>query len=138
MKLDLIYINEAKRIRETYLENLMKIVDKEEEIKKYLDIINRIKDKINKSDEDKSDEYYKSEILNIDKNINNIRKNILPYYDNIKKLDEDQRKLYNNIKEKYTDIKDEDIQNQIIPYIKGIDKKFIKKNKEKYDKLLQK
>lgn len=136
MTLDSIYINEAKRIRKIYLTNLTSIVEKEDEIQTFIKIIDSIKSDIENGDDNQKD--FQDKLLNINKNIGKIKEHIMPHYDKIKKLDESQRTLYNNIKDKYPDISDDEIQKQIAGHIKIIDLDFIKKNKEIYQKIVDK
>jgi hypothetical protein len=136
MTLDTIYINEAKRIRKIYLTNLTNIVEKEDDIQTFLKMINDIKSDI--EDNEENENIFQEKLLNINKNISKIKDHIMPYYDEIKKLDESQRILYNNIKDKYPNITDDEIQEQIVPYIKTIDLEFINKNKEIYQKIVDK
>lgn len=136
MKLDDIYINESIRIRKTYLNNLAKIALQEEEIKKYSDSLNSIKEEINNTDEEEVDEKFQMRImLDMNKSIDKIQKKLSPYYNEIRKLDTDQKTLYNSIKEKYPFISDEEIQKQIVPHIVIVDKDFMKRNKKLYKKI---
>ncbi|MDY0268839.1 hypothetical protein [Trichloromonas sp.] len=126
MKIDLLYLNEAKRIRLDYLNNLKYISDKEEDIKSYLSKLDDIKKYITENEiEDRGE--YNDILLNINKNIDILKDYISVYNDNIKQLDIDQKKLYFNIKDKYKDISDDDIRKQIIEYIKPFDEEFKKK-----------
>ena len=137
MILDKLYIEEAKRIRKTYLTNLVRIVEKEDEIQIYFKMIEDIKIQV-ENNKDKEDEFFISKLIEINNNIEKIQNVIMPHYDKIKKLDDAQKILYNNIKDKYPDITDEEIQKQIVPHIIPIDQDFTKKNKELYDKVMEK
>lgn len=136
MTLDLIYINEAKRIRKVYLTNLTSIVEKEDDIQSFIKIIENIKTDIEEKEDNEKE--IQDKLLDINKNIDKIKEHIMPHYDEIKKLDESQRTLYNNIKDKYPKITDDEIQEQISSHIKTIDLDFIKKNKEIYQKVVDK
>lgn len=140
MILDDIYINEAIRIRKEYLYNLIEIIKKEEEIKKYFEQLENIKkrmESLTDTEREINEKDITSVIIEISKNIDNIKKHILPYSDKIKKLDKDQRLLYNNIKDKYPNISNDEIQKQIVPHITPIDDKFRKDNKKLYEKILK-
>jgi len=132
--IDLIYLNESKRIRKEYLENLAFIVKKEDEINFHINEINNIKNIINDIPENNKDEFI-NQLKIMDENIQKISKHIQKYYDNIKQLDVDQRKLYYNIKDKYPNIDDEDIKNEIIEFIEPVNSEFIKNNSEIYNKI---
>ncbi len=139
MTIDEIYINEAKRIRKTYLTNIANIVKKEEDIQKYFNMIEDIKKEIDDTDQNSVDEkFYINRVYDISDNIDKVKNHLMPYYENIKKLDNDQKVLYNNIRDKYPDITDDEIQNQIVPHVVEIDKEFTKKNEELYNKILEK
>jgi hypothetical protein len=137
MQLDKIYIDEAKRIRKTYLTNLAAIIKKEDEIQLYLEMINNIKKEVEDS-ELTNDEYYKNKILEIGTNIEKINKFIMPHYEKIRGLDDSRKILYNNIKDKYPTITEDEIQDQIVPHLIPIDQDFTKKNKKLYDKISEK
>jgi len=126
MKIDLLYLNEAKRIRIEYLNNLKYISDKEVDIRDYLNKLDDIKKHITENEISNKEEYNKI-LLDINKNIDILKDYISVYNDNIKQLDIDQKKLYFNIKDKYKDISDDDIKKQIIEYIKPFDEDFKKK-----------
>lgn len=137
MILDKLYINESKRIRKVYLTNLANIVKKEDEIQLYFDMIENIKKEVKETD-NQNEKYFIGKLMEINDNIEKIKSFILPYYENIKGLDEAQRTLYNNIKDKYPSMTDDEIKDQIMPHIIPIDEKFMKDNKELYDKILSK
>lgn len=120
-----IYIKEAVRIRKTYIDNLMYIVENEEEIVKYKEEIEQIGKDVNivskKSADDPEYKKFLNEKLNdLEINIEKAKKKILPYYDKIIKIQKDTENLWNSIKEKYPEITKEELQEQIIPYIKDI------------------
>jgi hypothetical protein len=134
MKIDKIYINEAKRIRKIYFTNLICIVEKENDIRQYFSMIEKIKEDVDAND-DQNDEFYVNKLIEINDNIESIKKFILPHSEIIKELDNAQKLLYNNIKDKYPNITDDEIQEQIIPYILPIDEEFRKKNKNLFNKI---
>lgn len=132
--IDLIYLNESKRIRKEYLENLAYIVKNEDVINFHINEINNIKDILNDSPDSNKDEFI-NQLKIMDENLQKISKHIQKYYDNIKQLDVDQRKLYYNIKDKYPNISDDDIKNEIIEFIEPVNNEFIKNNNEIYNKI---
>ena len=136
MTLDKLYIDEAKRIRKTYLNNLAAIVKKEEEIQEYFKMIEDIKEQV-KNSEETNDKYFMDKLVEINGKVDKIKDIIMPHYDEIKKLDDSQKLLYNNIKDKYPDTTDEEIQNQIVPHIHPIDQEFTKKNQDLYNKIIE-
>jgi hypothetical protein len=138
MVLDKLYIDEAVRIRKTYLTNLAAIVEKEDEIQVYFGQIEDIRKQVEDSEPTNPDEFFVNRLLDINNNIEKIKNVIMPHYDKIQKLDESQRLLYNNIKDKYPNITDLEIQEQIVPHIIPVDQAFTKKNKELYDKVMEK
>jgi hypothetical protein len=129
--LDKIYINEAKRIRKEYLNNLVYIVTQESVIKGYVNSLNDIKKEISET-QNESDDYFRGKLMEIDKKIIDLNKYLLVYYDKIKKLDIDQRRLYNTIKEKYPLISDDNMKNEIINHLDDINKDFIRRNENLY------
>lgn len=137
MTLDKLYIDEAVRIRRTYLDNLAGIVRKEDEIQKYFEMIENVRKEVAEN-ENPDQEYFVKKLTEINDNIEKIRSIIIPHYDTIKKLDESQKTLYNNIKDKYPEITDDDIQSQIVPHVIPIDKEFSKKNVGLYNKIVDK
>jgi len=137
MKIEKIYINEAVRIRKVYLTNIINIIKKEEEIEVFKNIMENIKDEVEKN-ESNSDEYFIKKLMELNDNIEKIKNIILPHYEKIKELDTAQKILYNNIKEKYPTVTDDEIQNQIVPHIIIMDKDFKKKNEKIYQKILEK
>ena len=140
MNIDEIYINEAIRIRKVYLDSLLKIVEKEEDIKKYFDELDKIKEQIEKAKDENiqlDEKKMATTMIQINKNIEKIKNYISPYYDSIKGLNEDQRILYNNIRDKYPNITNDEIQTQIVPHIIPIDKQFRKENEKTYQKIME-
>lgn len=124
--IDRIYINEAIRIREQYLDNLIYITNEEENIKALVSDLETIKEKVLNSDL-KSETYYKDSLYEIEIMLKKASDKIAPFHDKIKELDKLQKTLYNTIKEKYPNIVDEQIQSAILPHIMEVDKKYQKK-----------
>ena len=137
MILDKLYIDEAIRIRKTYLNNLAAIVKKEDEIQKYFLMIEDVREEVEQNEAPNQD-YFVKKLTEINDNIEKIKSVIMPHYDTIKKLDESQKILYDNIKDKYPEITNDDIQSQIIPHIVPIDKEFTEKNVGLYNKMVEK
>lgn len=135
--IELIYLNESKRIRKEYLENLSFIITKEDEIEGYINRIQQIQLIIDDSNQQNIDKFI-NEVKELDNNINKINDFITIYHDKIKKLDVDQRLLYNSIKEKYPNIDDEDIKNQILSTIESVNIEFIRRNEQLYKKISNK
>lgn len=127
--IDTLYINEALRIREEYLNNLLYISNEEENLKKLTNNLSELSEEIENS-ESKDENYYKNALIEVEKMIQKANDKIKPYYDKIKDLDKQQRLLYNNIKEKYPNITDDKIKDVIIPHILILDEKI----KNKYNK----
>ena len=137
MILDKLYIDEAIRIRKTYLNNLAAIVKKEDEIQKYFLMIEDVREEVEQNEAPNQD-YFVKKLTEINDNIEKIKSVIMPHYDTIKKLDESQKILYDNIKDKYPEITNDDIQSQIVPHIVPIDKEFTEKNVGLYNKMVEK
>lgn len=124
--IDLIYINEAKRIREEYLNNLQYIATEEDNIKQLTSDLVKLSEDIENSEE-KSETFYKDALFEVETMIRKASEKIMPYHDKVKELDKQQKVLYDTIKEKYPNKTDEDIKNDIIPHIVELDKRIKKK-----------
>jgi len=127
-----LYINEAKRIREEYLNNLIYIANEEDTIKGLTNDLEQISEDVEAS-EKKDEKYYRDALFEVELMIRKATEKIFPYHEKVKDLDKQQRKLYNTIKDKYPDITDEDMQKEIIPHILEVDNKY----KDKYNNLLK-
>lgn len=123
--IDKFYLNEARRIRLEYLDNLG-------EINKRVPFINKYKEKIqsytkdlerivssNAQDAVKENEFMNS-LENLNHDVETLEKEMKPYYSKIEQLTVDSEKLYNNILEKYIGIQPDDIKNQIYEHIKDL------------------
>ena len=123
--IDKFYLNEARRIRLEYLDNLG-------EINKRVPFINKYKEKIqsytkdlerivssNAQDAVKENEFMNS-LVNLNHDVETLEKEMKPYYSKIEQLTVDSEKLYNNILEKYIGIQPDDIKNQIYEHIKDL------------------
>ena len=120
---DQIYINEAIRIREEYLDNLIYIANEQDYITGLSSDLKTLNDEISES-EKKDEKYYRDALFEVELMIRKANEKIMPYYDKIKELDKKQRDLYNTIKDKYPDITDDQMQKAIIPHIMEVDKKY--------------
>lgn len=114
------YIDEAVRIRKSYLKTINKISEKEESILSFKNDIEKIMSETdiivndNKNIDDiKLRNILNEKLIDIETNIINIQKEVKPMNDKIERLESDSKKLYDTIKEKY-DLEDSEIQNQII------------------------
>jgi uncharacterized coiled-coil protein SlyX len=117
--LDKHYINEAKRIRENYFDNLKFIEDKSEKLTGYKNEIEKIKSEMEDIYKESVGEptvngELNKKLLEIEKYIVLTQDEIRPFYEKILKLRDDSMNLYNSIVEKYPDIDKEDIKKQII------------------------
>lgn len=120
--IDLLYINEAKRIRSEYIKNLKHISDKEDIVNDIMKDMEKLKSELEVLDE--AD--FKIKVKELGEILIKVENDILPYHKEIEKLNKDQQKLYSAIKEKYPHISDEEIQEQVIPHIIELDKKMRK------------
>jgi hypothetical protein len=130
--IDKIYIDEAIRIREEYLKNLIYLTQEEENIKSLTSDLEQIQKDVEKSNV-KDESFYRNALMEIEVMISKALEKIMPFDEKKKELDKKQRNLYNIIKEKYPTISDNEIQDDIIPHIIKIDKKY----KDKYGHLLK-
>lgn len=125
MKIDKIYLDEARRIRADYLKNL-------EEIKSKVPFIEQHKKKINsynnmletivnsgKPEQEKEKELMES-LEQLNRDVDVLMAEIQPYYIEIEKLMKCSDKLYLAIQEKYVGIEIDEIKNQIIPYVSDL------------------
>jgi predicted transcriptional regulator len=125
--MDAIYINEAKRIRIEYLKNIAFILRKEVDIQSSIARLSEIKNEIETTD-DKSEEFFREKLQEVDRNITEAKEHIMPFYDKIEQLNKDQHNLYVTIKDKYQGISDEEIRSEVIEHIQGIDVDFMTRN----------
>ncbi len=126
VKIDDRFLKEGSRIREEYLENLEFIVNKEQEMLRIKDdlfkLITDIKSfgTINEIDE----ELVANRIQKLDRELKDLQKSIKPKTERIDELRSDADRLYDIIKEKYPDITQDDLKDQLYPYISEIEKGF--------------
>jgi len=112
------YINEAVRIRKTYLQNLENIVNQESKIMDRKNDYQKIQDEIKDIVFSDLNDIRKTMVINekliyLEKEIKNIQSIIKPYYDIIEGLKDDRDRLYISIKEKYPNITPEQIKQEI-------------------------
>lgn len=119
------YLEEASRIRESYLKTLDKIIEHEQFINKYKDEIEKIMEtntELIEENPEKPLNQFKNEIkedlLTIDSNINKIVSKLEPLLTYIEKLQKESKELYITIKDKYPSLTENDIQLQVFDYIK--------------------
>jgi len=119
------YLNEANRIRETYIRTLELIKNSENIINDYkndIDVLmNKNEEYINKNSDmqiDKIKENLKEELMDIELKITKIVNKINPYLEKIEKLRNDSKILYRNIKEEYPELAELEIQKIILDFIK--------------------
>lgn len=113
------YINEAKRIRRIYLQNIREIVKQEPKVIERRNVAHKIQEEMEITVHSDVNDLRKSLELNsrllvLEKEINAIQDIIRPFYDNIEKLKNDTDRLYLSIKEKYPDLDMNTIQEEII------------------------
>lgn len=112
------YIDEAVRIRKSYLQNMKEIVEQEPIIMKRKDMFQQIQDEMKGIVYSDQNDIRKTMELNekliyLEREIKSIQDIIRPYYDKIEKLKNDRDRLYLSIKEKYPNITPEEIKNDI-------------------------
>jgi len=78
--------------------------------------------------DNKTEKYYRDSLFEINLMLIKASDKITPFYNKKTDLDNQQRNLYNSIKDKYPNITDEQMQDELIPYIHKIDLKFKKKH----------
>lgn len=116
------YINEAKRIRIEYLNNLKYIIDEEPKVedrkKEGLKIQDEMKDILNSEFNDvRKTIELNNKLMVLEKEIIAIQNIIKPYSEKIKKLRDDSDRLFLAIKEKYPDIDNITLENEIMSQI---------------------
>ena len=119
------YLNEANRIRETYIRTIDNIKKEESLIENYKkeieDLMKSNSEYINKNsklDINKIKENLKEELNEIEIKIIKITEKMQPFFDKIDKLRDDSRILYRNIKEEYPELSETEIQKLILNFIK--------------------
>ncbi len=122
MKLDNTYIGEAVRIRRKYVNSLNNILKEEDSLKQKKSEIEKIKDSMGTLIEGDLHDVTKrlklnEHLIKIEKIIKDIQDKIRPHHKSIENLRKDAIKLYTSIKEKYPNISEDEIKEQITPYI---------------------
>ena len=125
MKIADLYVNEAVRIRKAYIDNLVYVLKHEKELNKYkdeiLDIGNNLSVIAEKVDDNPQyKEFINEKMIDLENNMDKVKKRLLPYYENIVKIRKDTETLWNSIQEKYPNITKEELKNQIVPYLREI------------------
>jgi RecG-like helicase len=113
------YINEAKRIRRIYLQNIKEILKQEPFIEERKNFAKKIQNEMDIAVQSDLNDVRKTLELNnkllvLEKEIKKIQDIIRPFYDNIEKLKTDTDRLYLAIKEKYPNLDLNIIQNEIM------------------------
>ena len=113
------YINEAKRIRRIYLQNIKEILKQEPFIEERKIFAKKIQNEMDIAVQSDLNDVRKTLELNnkllvLEKEIKKIQDIIRPFYDNIEKLKTDTDRLYLAIKEKYPNLDLTIIQNEIM------------------------
>ena len=119
------FLDEASRIRQSYLSEIKNFQSKEDDLKIYQNRLTEILDNITdyvKSHPDISEEQItvelKDELTDIETNMNIIKEEVAKLDTNIKKLRKQSSTLFHAIKAKHTDLTDEEIHKEILYYIK--------------------
>jgi predicted nucleic acid-binding Zn-ribbon protein len=116
------YLQEAKRIRQSYFQHLAKINEKNEKIKQHREELENIlkeMELLQKRAEEDTDfeQTLNGKLIEIEIQMNAIQDEIRPNYETIKNLRQESSNLYSAISEKYPDLTVDDIKIQIIDYI---------------------
>jgi len=122
MNLDKIYIDEAIRIRKSYIKSINNILNEEKLLLKKKEEIDKIYKNITNIIDSELHDVTKrlklnEQLINTEKIINNIQKRIRPHYNNIDQLKKDANNLYTSIIEKYPNISKDEIEKEISPYL---------------------
>jgi len=119
------FLEEATRIRKTYLSEIKNFQDKENDLKIYqtrlTNILDNITDYVKKnplSSEDQIAEDLKDELIEIETNMNIIKDEVSKLDTKIKKLRKQSKLLFESIKSKHIELTDEEIHKEILYYIK--------------------
>lgn len=122
--IDIQYINEGVRIRKKYLENIIKIAEKEPIIEHRKKEFYKIHDEMELIVKSDINNFKKTVELNgklilLDREISQVQEIIKPYLEAIEKLNKEKDVLYEAIKEKYPNISDKTIEKEIMEHIKN-------------------
>jgi len=113
------YINEAKRIRRIYIQNIKEILKQEPIIEERKNVAKKIQKEMDIAVQSDLNDVRKTLELNnklliLEKELRKIQDIIRPFYDNIENLKTDTDRLYLSIKEKYPNLDLNIIQNEIM------------------------
>lgn len=133
--IDLIFLRECKRIRKEYLDNLIHIINKEEEIMNYMTEIENVQAEMEENSDKIDEEGFGKKLLIIEKHVTPLQTLLESHKKKIEKLQSDSEKLYKKIIEKYPNQDFNEIKNEIINFIKSVDIDFAKNNVETYKKI---
>lgn len=117
LKMDRIFIEQAKSIRREYIKNAKEIIKCEGKIENYRNELNKIQSELH---DEMSKDDLRLKLIDVEKNIKSIENIISPYDKKIKELEKSADKLFENIKERHPDISPEQIQRELIPYLTEI------------------
>lgn len=124
-KIDQKYLDDSVRIRQTYKECLFSLKEKEDKVKIYRDSITELMDEMKSYIENTPDENFNEntqkllndKLIDIESNINLIKKEIVPINTTIESLKKQSSNLYSVISESYPSLSMEEIQRQVINYL---------------------
>lgn len=110
------FIEQAKSIRREYIKNLNDVLKCEEKINIYKEELIKVQQSLTNGDE----QLLKEKMIDIEKNLKHIENIMTPFSMKVKRLEKDATILFENIKERHPDYTTQDIQNELIPYLKEI------------------
>ena len=124
-KIDQKYLDDSVRIRQTYKECLFSLKEKEYKVKIYRDSITELMVEMKSYIENTPDENFNEntqkllndKLIDIESNINLIKKEIVPINTTIESLKKQSSNLYSVISESYPSLSMEEIQRQVINYL---------------------
>lgn len=125
VKINKKYLDEACRIRESYIKVMEEIREKENEIMNHKKSIEKImkegdefvqKNKYLTAEEGR--EKLKDKLIEIDDKINTIVNKLNPLFEKINKLKQEAHELYISIKDKYPELSEAEIQEQVLKSLK--------------------
>lgn len=116
-RLDQRFINMAIKIRKDFLKSLKEATQKQEIVNHYLNELNELK---NDLDNSKNDEDLVSKLRVIEQKIKAIEKEMSVLVDKRTKLEKEEIQLLEMIKERYPDITENELKEQIYPYIQNL------------------
>lgn len=116
-KLDQRFIEKSVQIRKDFLKSLKVAMEKQEVISKYLVELNRLKDDL---DNVKDTEDFINKIKVIELQIMAVEREMSIHVKKRESLEQEEIKLCELVLEKYPDITEDEIREQIYPYIQNI------------------